>query len=195
MGKFFLLTLLLCSLLTQAQNLITHEKKDSITVATNVCKKFYTNYCNNILIFYKQQGNQILLTIDYPLIFRLSEELTNNAVKEETTTINNIEFISKINFGKLLFTLERQKSDTTPIKVEMVNGIPTPNFEQSIFNITKGNSITSGGYYLVYSKRLVILNGGIIFTYNNSQGKYMDNTECIFDGVKYVYKSNQWTKQ
>ena len=195
MGKFFLLTLLLCSLLTQAQNLITHEKKDSITVATNVCKKFYTNYCNNILIFYKQQGNQILLTNDYPLIFRLSEELTNNAVKEETTTINNIEFISKINFGKLLFTLERQKSDTTPIKVEMVNGIPTPNFEQSIFNITKGNSITSGGYYLVYSKRLVILNGGIIFTYNNSQGKYMDNTECIFDGVKYVYKSNQWTKQ
>jgi hypothetical protein len=195
MKKLFLLTLLLCSLLTQAQNLITHEKKDSITVATNVCKKFYADYCNKILIFYKQQGNQILLTNEYPLIFRLSEELTNNDAEEKTTTINNMEFISSINFGKLLFTLEQQKSDTTPIKVEIVNGIPTPNTEQSTFNITKGNSITSSGYYLVYSKRLVILNGGIIFTNNDSQGKYLDNTECIFDGKKYVYKSNQWTKQ
>ena len=203
MKKILILGLMLFDLFAQAQNPYSYEQNDSIIVATNVCKKFYADYCHNILMLYKQQGTQILLTKEYPLVFVLTDKLPDNTVKEKTTTINNIEFVSKINLDRILFSLEQSKEDTKPIKVEMVNGVPSPIMDRINFNITRGNIITSSGYYLVNlrinilisSKRLVFLNGGIIFTSNDSQGKYLDNTECVFDGVKYVYKSNLWIKQ
>ncbi|HEY5590138.1 MAG TPA: hypothetical protein VIK55_03885 [Paludibacter sp.] len=171
------------------------EDNDRIAIATIVCKKFYANCKDNIINFHKQSGQKILLTNEYPIIFELSENLTDNSKEEEEKlTIDNIEMTYKIDLGKLLFSLEQSKSNDTPIKVELKNGLYTPNTENTTFNITQGNSISSKGYYLVNGKRLVFLNGGLIFNNNDSQGEYRENTEIIFDGVKYGYKSKTWTK-
>ena len=171
------------------------EDNDRITVATNVCKNFYADYRERILSFYERQGNKIYLTNEYPLIFELSDKLSDNSTEEKKDVYDNTELTYKIEFGKLLFTLEQSKTDNTTIKVEMKNGMLTPNTDNVLFNITTGNSIASSGYFVVNNKRVVFLNGGIIFNNNNSKGEYKDGTVCIYDGIKYVYLTKIWTKQ